>query len=745
MILSRALARGVPRLVAQALRSAVLAVRFSSTTSIPPSESTSAPETTESNNLANAASEKEENQKGKFARKGKKHIFNRKVRDISVQVKQSVDSATNAEVGEAIDILEEGISYLREIQEAEKIPEDLLYSVFQPITAVLFDKLTADDALSGSRSVADVLDMLITQRIAHNYHFLKAAEHSIKSNSNEEGYTEVLQLWLRYLEYVKENGIGRMNFVIKLPFAAYKERNFDSRDLQNLSYFSYVMHCLDSGIDYSVNDAMKLLQIQESSRVPEKFHVTNTIRRLGLSQLKEAVAKYERKINDLNIKAMDPNGPYVTKRIETAIAQNNPAMLNALFDQMKEASVTNEVAISEATFNRIMSAYIELFKFDEVIDIFRNLLELKGKPSVATWDLVIKAMGHPTNVKEMSAAERKKMVENIENTVKTMVASGTKMNARTLAVVVGAFANLNRFDLVDLYLEEYKDVPVVHLTKNNILLGLISNKNITQAEAKMKEYSEKDQSFSPSTGTMNAYLAHYVNSGNNEAVDGVIKYMRQRGIEQNVATVTTLISHYFKMYRSKGMVPDVSALMTLLKGIIPHNNFTATTIIDGLAKDGVNLEAARTMFDHFCKENSRLKYNGGLLTTMITAELDFGSVYSAEELFDFYIANLKNDTRAWNMMIAALLPKQEQLALNYYNRLLEQAPFNVKPNYFTYYFILDHFVKTGNDKRIQWTLDEISKSNLSDLGRSLPRMIYRLRLKYDLSPELKAKVTKSNP
>lgn len=743
MLQSRTLAKRVPRLVAQALKTAFSGVRFSSSGPESQASSVNATQTGRSGSISTqVAGEKGNAAPQKDQKRERREPFNRKLRDISVQVKQSVESANGAEVGEAIDILEEGISYLREIQETEKITDDLLYSVFQPVTAVLFDKILADSATLGSRSVEDVLDMLITQKIAHNYHFLKVAEHTVKANPNTTGYTQVLQLWLRYLEFVKDNSIGRMPYVIRLPFLPYRERNFDNRDFQNLAYFSYVMHCLDSGVEYNVKDAMKILQIQDVSRVPQKFHVTGTLKRLKVPELKEAVSKYERQINDLNIKAMDPNGPFVVKRIEAARLQNNPALLNTLFEQMKTASVTNEVPITEATFNRVMNTYIELHKFDEALDIFRNLLEVKGTPSAATWGLAIKAMGHPTNVKELSSAAKKSMVDNVENTVKTMIASGVEMNARTLAVVVGAFAALNRVDLVDQYLETYKDLPVVHLTRNNILLGLVSNKRIDEAEAKLKEYLKADETYKPSTGLMNAYLAHYVSSGNDKAVEGLIKYMKENGIAEDVGTITTFISYYFKMYRNKGQVPDVSALLKLLKENVPYNQFTTTAIIDGLAKDGVNLEAARSVFDHFCKENPRFKYNMGVLTTLITAELDFGSIANALELFDFYVAKLRNDTRAWNMMITALLPKQEKLALDYYNRLLEQVPFNVKPNYFTYYFMLDHFIKTGNDKRIQWTLDEIANNNVGELGNSLPRMIDRLKHKFDVKPQLLAKVSK---
>lgn len=739
MLQSRVIGRSISRAASQFARPVIstAVVRFNSLLAQQP-----ALVKEEEASSENAQPPKEKNQQKK---NGRKHIANRKLRDISAQVKLSVDSTDVAQVGEAIDILEEGISYLREIQEVEKIPSELLYSVFQPSTAVLFDKVVAEDANLGSRSVSDVLTILVEQRLAHNYHFLKTVEHILRHPS-ENSYSEVLQIWIQYLQYSKEVGVGRMNFVIKLPYFAYKERNFDSRDLQNLAFFAYVLHCLKSNVEYNVKDAMKILQIQDNARVPERFHIVSTIKRLGLRDaLKTDLATYERKINELNTKSMDPNGTFVIRRIEQAVQQNNPVMLNNLYTQMKNASVANEIHISETTLNRVMNAFIELHRFGDVVDIFRGLLQSSTKPSVTTWDMVLKAMGHPSNVIGMNSAEKKEITQNIESTLNAMVASGIAVNARTLAIVVGCFANLGRFDLVDSYLKQYDSVPVVHLTRNNILVGLVLNKEIAQAEKKMKQFAKEDPSYKPSTGVMNAFLAHYVSVDNNDAVEAIMNFMKKNGIEEDVGTTTTFINYYFKMYRLKGMIPDVAGLLKeLSQASLPINQFTITSIVDGLAKDGVNLEAARSVFNHFSKENSRFKYNTGLLTTMMKAELDFGSLHNAEELFAIYITNLKNDTRVWNMMIAALLAKKEKIALEYYDKLLEQRPFNVKPNYYTYYYLLDHFIKSGNEKRIQWTLDELAKADLEDLGNVLPRRIYQLRLKFNLAPALKDKISKKN-
>lgn len=735
MLPARALGKRLPQ-AAAALRPALLRARFQSLSTGQKKTETEPAKEERSENSRETPSK---NSRESPNNRPRRPPLNKKLRDISVQVRSSVDKAAPAELAEAVDILEEGISYLREIQGAEGIAEESLYSLFQAILAVLVDKAAAPDANLGTRTLSDVLDMLIEHKIAHNYHFTKVACGILQNTEKDPAaYSQVLQVWLKWLEYAKSTGAG-VGWMIRKPFMLYHERGYLTAHLGNLAYFSYVILCLKSGATYSIKDAMKLLQITET-KVPERFHVRSSIARLGLNEsLKEDLALYEAKIGDLNLRSMDPNGKLVLSRIENAVFSSNRRLLQQTYQLMQVASVENELPITEATLRHVMNAHIELHNFDDVVEIFQSMLAGgMQKPSAGTWGLVLKSMGHPARVKEMSEKAKDAAVQKVEAAFATMEAS-VPVNPRTLAIVVGCFANLNRLDKVEEYLAKHPDVPVVHVTRNNILVGMVLNKNVAAAEAKMKAFVQEDPSYVPSTLVVNSFLSHYVREDNYDAVEGLMNYMKQNNIEEDVGTFTTILDFYFKLYRKKGKVPDVAGLLAELsssKSNFQFNSVTLTAILDALTKDGVNMDAARAIYEHFTKTTPRLRHDAGMMTTMIAGELEFGSVYSAESMFDEYLQNCRNDIRIWNLMIRSTLKKKESLALGYYAKLLKQAPFNVKPNHFTYFFLLDHFLKTGNAQRVQWTLDQMGHARLDNLGNVLPKMLMDVSRKYKVDPQL---------
>lgn len=674
----------------------------------------------------------------------RKPYFNRKVRDIAAQVKASVDATPAELLSEAVEILEEGVSYLREIQSAEKIPEPVLYSVFQPLATAVMEKAVAGNAVGASPQ--EILEMLMLHHIAHAYHFILVQAAELRAGASEDAYARALQWWVRYLEYA--NGVEGLRRRLSVPNGPYEKNQYDFRDLVNTTYFAYVLHCLATGAPCTMRDAMKLLQTKDGVALPAAMFVRNSLNRAQLYEpLHDAYAAYTAWLKESAVHLMDPNGAFVVLRIERAMLTGNVNALHTLYAQMQQASVANSMPLKEGTLNRVMKAYIELHRFADALDIFRVMLATKVLPSPNTWDLVIKALGHPLNVPEGKPA-RDAAADRIAQTVQTMLASGGKVSARTLAVVVGAYANLDRMDLAEEFMAAHRDVPVVHLARSNILIGMVINKHVGDAEATMKKYTEEDASYTPSTGVVNAFLAHYVSANNDAAVENLLRYMRDHGIEEDTATTTTILHYYFRTFRNKGRVPDIGELLTMLQAgnaSAPLNLRTVAVLLDGLTKDGLNMDAARALFDHLGKDRAlqRMRYDAGLVTTMIRAELEFGSVHAAQDLFDHYVAQLRNDTRIWNMMVTSFLTKSESVALDYYRRLCEQRPFGVAPNHFTYYFLLDHFVKTGNAARVQWVLDELAQAQLPELGTRLPRRVYGLRGSYTVARDLLQRVTPS--
>lgn len=673
--------------------------------------------------------------------------YNRKLLDIVNQVKKSVNGVTDVkgtELSEALDIFEEGASYLREIQQAEGIAEDALFSIFQPVLARLFDLILEENANLGSRSVESVLDMLVEQRVAHTYHFIEVQKRILQNTADVDAYPKVLQLWILYLEYSKQMTTAGAGRLIKGAFGVYRDRNYQLSDVLRLAYFALISHCIRTGEEYDLPATVKILQVDDALKIPPLNYVVTSLGRMGLREtLQEDVRAFTKKVSERDVKNMDPNSVFVARSIENFIKMNNGFALRKLYAEMREASAKNSIAVSEQTLNRMMHAFIEIGFFDDALAIFAAMCNgLIPKPSPASWELVIKALGHPSNVGRMSAREKNTTVEKVEATFNTMVALGVSVNAKVFGVFIGSLANLNRQDLVAKYLEQYKNVPVVHMTKNNILVGLTFNKQLAEAETKMREFLRDDPSYTPSTTVMNTFLGHYVADGNDKAVEGILDFMSLRGIEENIATATTVLNYYFKTYREKGMVPNVHEVLSeVIKDTAKWDQHMVATLIDGLVKDGVNMDAARAVFRYFCETKRRFKHSGGMMTSMIKAEMEFGSVHNAEELFDWYVKNLRNETVMYNMMIRGLLTKRESLALKYYSDLCAQRPFNVAPNFYTYYFLLEHFRRKGDRTKTQWVLDEIAAANLTDFGKDLGRRIKELSADYAVAPELLAAVS----
>lgn len=713
------------------------ALRFQTTAAASPKMATSAPKRALDQAKPTTSNGPRTQSRPDTPKPARTGYFNRKLRDISTQVRNSVAAAPAADVAEAVEILEEGISYLREVQAAEKIPEQLLYGLFEPIVADVLGKIAAG-AATGDRTPGEVVEMLMVHHIAHGSNVLAMQTAELRAGPSVEAYAGVLLWWLRFLEYRKECGpmMGAVGFA-RGPYSA-----FDYRDMVNVTYFAYVMHCLHTETAYDVRDALKLLQTKEGRSVPESFQVRATLERLGLAGvLSHDTAWFDRRIRELSMQLMDPNGVAVARRLEQLLAGGNVGAVHSLFAQMRQASAANGMPLREATLNRSMKAYIEVHRFGDAVDIFRGMLAQGITPSANSWDLAIKAMGHPQNLPE-TQAQRDEVAASVDTTVRTMEASGVAVGARTLAVLVGCYANLNRQDLVAAALERYADVPVVHLARNNILIGLVINGDIAGAEAALKTHMAADASYRPSTGVINAFMAHYVAADKHDAVDGILAFMKEHAIEEDVGTITTVLHYYFKTFRSKGRVPNIDELMaTFAAAGDKWDPLTLAALLDGLVKDGLNMDAARALYEYIGRVSPRHKHNPVMATSMMRAELEFGSLHVAEELFERYIKDMRNDARIWNMMITALLPRREQLALAYYQRFCEQRPLNVAPNHYTYYYLLDHFTKKGNKARVQWTLDEIAHAKLPELGSQLPRKIYRVRLEYNVDPALLKAVT----
>lgn len=384
-----------------------------------------------------------------------------------------------------------------------------------------------------------------------------------------------------------------------------------------------------------------------------------------------------------------------------------------------------------------MTGYYELEQFNTIFKIFEELVSKGDAIDKSIWDLIVRSMGHSSLVVPMSEKSKQELSLNIEKLINTMVESGVSVDARILSSIVASFANLDDFDKVQKYLDQYNSIPTTHALKNNYLVGLILNKKITEAEEQLQQYMKEDKSFNPSTTTVNNMLNHYAKAENLPAVNGIINFMNEKHIPENIVTLTIVIDLYFTVNLKNHKIPEIKEILSLFKGSAVKMNFhTYSVIIDGLVR-AHNITAARAIYNYLKANELKKSSSPQILTSMIKGELELGSIDEAETLFDQYIATIRNDPRIWNMMISTLLSKgNDPLALHYYDKFKQQAVNSVYPNFFTYYFLLNHFKRKDNKAVIELLLKDLGELDLSNMGRELPKILHQLSRSYTLPQNL---------
>ena len=196
--------------IRSASKAGTIALRYQSTTST--TTNTATPTTTPDNDNSKPSSETvkteqsslpKATQKGKQDKKApsKKTPVNPKLRDISGQIKETILQSTT-DLNEAYSILEEGITFLREIQKSENITDRQIFKEFYPLATELFN-LAQKPETTIDHSLNEIIDMFVKNKIAHSMHFIQLAANALKQNS--EAYDEVLQYWFKSFEYTKSH------------------------------------------------------------------------------------------------------------------------------------------------------------------------------------------------------------------------------------------------------------------------------------------------------------------------------------------------------------------------------------------------------------------------------------------------------------------------------------------------------------------------------------------------------------
>lgn len=661
--------------------------------------------------------------------------LNAKLKDISEQIKTAI--LANEDLNESYDILEEGISFLRSVQKEEGISDSQIFYKFYPLTIELFTlaqkrELDNKSIVPFKKSLDELLEFFVNNRIATPWHFLQIGVKNLKESSElhtvteADSYQKFLSLWFKYFEYYKNNEFIFMRKIISIRG---KEGEIDYKPyyLNNLAVFAYVQLCCLGEIKYSPVDASKFST--RENYIPLRSNIQSTLSHFGLYN-KESFQRFVDFLKLDEKKRFDPNGPKALYKIENSVDKRQ---LDFVYSEIVGACKEKNIQIDEKIVCALMERYLKFEEYNEVFTLFENIINSGIKPSINAWNIAIRAMTNPTRIRSEIKYSKKLLVENFERTIKTILASGLSFNGETIGAIVSGYANLGDFVKANEYMTQYASIPgATNLANDGLLRGLISNNQVDQAEQKLHEFMSKNKKkknqnefYKPSTNVMNDFLNYHIKKKNYSAVNGLTQFMRQHEIEENVATRTILINAYFDSLHAIGKTPDLSTYLAQMeesskankKGF---NEQMHSTLLKGLIQGG-NIEAARQLFVILKKRYPRSAW---LNTQIIVAEVTLGDVKLGEDLFNRYIKEIKNDVIIWNTFIHNLLQKDERLAYVYFNKMKQNG--SNGPNFYTYYFMLQHYRRKGNKDKVQQLVNELNSNKLDDYGNVLPKFVASL-------------------
>ena len=174
-------------------------------------------------------------------------------------------------MNEVYSILEEGITFLREIQNQRILLIDKFSRNFYPLATELFN-LAQKPETTIDHSLNEIIDMFVKNKIAHSMHFIQLAANALKQNS--EAYDEVLQYWFKSFEYTKSH-----DFLYVNNFNGIKTKiEYQPYDFTNLAIYAMFNRVYCSKVTYSPVDAA---QVFPSGKIPPFYHIKKNFRSVG--------------------------------------------------------------------------------------------------------------------------------------------------------------------------------------------------------------------------------------------------------------------------------------------------------------------------------------------------------------------------------------------------------------------------------------------------------------------------------
>jgi pentatricopeptide repeat protein len=498
-------------------------------------------------------------------------------------------------------------------------------------------------------SPQDIINKAAFYGVAHPTNFELAANDYLKQGEPQN----VLPLWVSYIEYKSSQGRkfypGEGDFV-KSTIIAYAE--------------------LTAGKNPELENIRQLLQIDA---LPGLYPIFAQLDKV-LPKSNERYKSIKNTLSQLMLASRDPNTITDLARAYAAAGRGDFPSVIRIFSDAKHISELSGTPLSQETLVAFMTCFNLTNHPSEVFEIWNQILKSGTKPTTDAWNQLLDA-----SAKSGPFSNRIGQAHGILSKI-------PNPNEETSAKLYSIYLKYQEPELAKELLTKENLKSSVFV--NTYLRALSTDSDIENLLQQLRRF--QNEGIKIKVETYNKILSRLVSSMEFSRAKRLLNEMEAHFVKPDVATFSIILDLTLKSITSRGEIPTEKTiddcLSTMKEAGIEINNFTITSIMDGLGKDASSYGLAEVLFNNLEIKN---KINPVAYVSMISNAFSIGKTDLAEKYFQklsksIYGINQPN----WAMMFEGWSKNKNVEKAKEYLQKVEALPdFPKQLNKYSYYYL----------------------------------------------------------
>lgn len=555
-----------------------------------------------------------------------------------------------------------------------------------------------------------MLNVLVSNEIANISHF-----HRVMRRFFIEGkYEDAISLFMEFKQFESAHG----DLVNQQLIKDFKNESI-RRDMENFALMSYLKKCFDEDTTPDMTSLAQIVKINQSDIKPfSMFKAMNNTDKDFEKFVFDA-------LNSHREGHMDVNDVSYLNVAHTHAMRGQSELVKQRINKLVSIAKSRNEQLNEDTMVTIMHLYSLINYSEKSFEIWNSINE-KGRPQINGWNELLFAVLKSRDTTEIKGKKIEEIWSMIEKDKEL------SPDSDTFGYLIKSYMMCSEFEKAFSLIQDLrsgkKNIPLTLPIRHTYLVELISHGKVQEAEKIYATYLSKDD-YIPSVPVMNRFLREYLFTKNYPKMESILNQMDELSVPPDVATYSMVIDKMFK--ESRGDISNeqfLNLLEDMKKNDIRINTYTVTSILDSLMKNPSSIPTARLVYNHFFMENRRLPPTLVTYTSIISGEAKYGDIEIAENFFRRAIADgLRPTAPLRNELVASYVKNKDmKSALKLFNLMDKETARNMKPNMYTYYFMVNGAVNAKDDKLAEELLVKLNESGIEKLGRQMPKLIKKL-------------------